>query len=99
MLLICHVFSIPTFDIINWCEHRWHYSFYIYVLTYGNKKFIFRSVDMCLRIVFVRSFFIFSLLKYCAQGTSRPTHYHVLLDEIGFSPDELQELVHSLSYV
>ncbi|KAF5197521.1 argonaute [Thalictrum thalictroides] len=32
-------------------------------------------------------------------GTSRPVHYHVLLDEIGFSPDELQELVHSLSYV
>ncbi|XP_057441491.1 protein argonaute 4-like [Lotus japonicus] len=32
-------------------------------------------------------------------GTSRPTHYHVLLDDIGFSPDELQELVHSLSYV
>jgi len=33
------------------------------------------------------------------QGTSRPTHYHVLLDEIGFKADELQELVHSLSYV
>ncbi|RHN51302.1 putative post-transcriptional gene silencing PAZ-Argonaute family protein [Medicago truncatula] len=32
-------------------------------------------------------------------GTTRPTHYHVLLDEIGFSPDELQEFVHSLSYV
>ncbi|KAL8514052.1 hypothetical protein ACS0TY_013239 [Phlomoides rotata] len=32
-------------------------------------------------------------------GTTRPTHYHVLLDDIGFSPDELQELVHSLSYV
>ncbi|KAI0520070.1 hypothetical protein KFK09_007535 [Dendrobium nobile] len=32
-------------------------------------------------------------------GTSRPTHYHVLLDENGFSPDDLQELVHSLSYV
>ncbi|KAL5988051.1 Protein argonaute 16 [Asimina triloba] len=32
-------------------------------------------------------------------GTSRPTHYHVLLDEIGFSPDDLQKLVHSLSYV
>ncbi|CAN8247031.1 unnamed protein product [Cochlearia groenlandica] len=32
-------------------------------------------------------------------GTSRPTHYHVLYDEIGFSADELQELVHSLSYV
>ncbi|XP_058745122.1 protein argonaute 4-like [Vicia villosa] len=32
-------------------------------------------------------------------GTSRPTHYHVLWDEIGFSTDDLQELVHSLSYV
>jgi eukaryotic translation initiation factor 2C len=32
-------------------------------------------------------------------GTTRPTHYHVLYDEIGFSADELQELVHSLSYV
>ncbi|KAF1891789.1 hypothetical protein Lal_00031598 [Lupinus albus] len=39
----------------------------------------------------------------CAQagmiGTTRPTHYHVLHDEIGFSADDLQELVHSLSYV
>ncbi|KAI7754377.1 hypothetical protein M8C21_025609, partial [Ambrosia artemisiifolia] len=32
-------------------------------------------------------------------GTTRPTHYHVLYDEIGFSADDLQELVHSLSYV
>ncbi|KAL8545005.1 hypothetical protein ACS0TY_005275 [Phlomoides rotata] len=32
-------------------------------------------------------------------GTTRPTHYHVLYDEIGFSPDDMQELVHSLSYV
>ncbi|WOG90709.1 hypothetical protein DCAR_0309953 [Daucus carota subsp. sativus] len=35
----------------------------------------------------------------CTQGTTRPTHYHVLLDQVGFSPDDLQELVHSLSYV
>nr|XP_043632802.1 protein argonaute 4A-like [Erigeron canadensis] len=39
----------------------------------------------------------------CAQngaiGTTRPTHYQVLLDQIGFSADQLQELVHSLSYV
>ncbi|XP_078437849.1 protein argonaute 4A-like isoform X2 [Wolffia australiana] len=32
-------------------------------------------------------------------GTTRPTHYHVLYDENGFSADDLQELVHSLSYV
>ncbi|KAH6770557.1 Argonaute family protein [Perilla frutescens var. hirtella] len=31
-------------------------------------------------------------------GTSRSTHYQVLLDEIGFSSDNLQELIHSLSY-
>ncbi|KAL6640107.1 hypothetical protein ACP70R_022417 [Stipagrostis hirtigluma subsp. patula] len=31
-------------------------------------------------------------------GTSRPTHYHVLYDEIGFCADDMQELVHSLSY-
>ncbi|KAK1664254.1 hypothetical protein QYE76_052413 [Lolium multiflorum] len=36
---------------------------------------------------------------YGTIGTTRPTHYQVLHDEIGFSPDELQELVHSLSYV
>ncbi|EYU42875.1 hypothetical protein ABFS82_13G013200 [Erythranthe guttata] len=39
----------------------------------------------------------------CSQagkiGTSRPAHYHVLLDEIGFSPDDMQNLIHSLSYV
>lgn len=33
------------------------------------------------------------------QGTTRPAHYQVLHDEIGFSPDALQELVHALSYV
>ncbi|CAI9114673.1 OLC1v1015447C1 [Oldenlandia corymbosa var. corymbosa] len=32
-------------------------------------------------------------------GTTRPTHYHVLYDELRCSADELQELVHSLSYV
>ncbi|XP_020203105.1 protein argonaute 16 isoform X2 [Cajanus cajan] len=32
-------------------------------------------------------------------GTSKPVHYHVLLDEIGFSADGLQDLIYSLSYV
>ncbi|PPS10060.1 hypothetical protein GOBAR_AA10587 [Gossypium barbadense] len=30
-------------------------------------------------------------------GTKRPTHYHVLLGQIGFSVDDLQELVHAIS--
>jgi hypothetical protein len=33
------------------------------------------------------------------QGTTRPTHYHILHDEIHFTADDLQDLVHSLSYV
>ncbi|KAL1221220.1 Protein argonaute 6 [Cardamine amara subsp. amara] len=32
-------------------------------------------------------------------GTSRPAHYHVLLDGIGFKPNDLQNLIHYLSYV
>ncbi|PPR97303.1 hypothetical protein GOBAR_AA23366 [Gossypium barbadense] len=32
-------------------------------------------------------------------GTTRQTHYHVLLDQAGFSADDLQEFVHSLSYM
>ncbi|KDO23468.1 hypothetical protein SPRG_21025 [Saprolegnia parasitica CBS 223.65] len=32
------------------------------------------------------------------QGTSRPAHYHVLLDEIGFTADELQLLTFRMCY-
>ena len=32
-------------------------------------------------------------------GTSRPAHYHVLYDEIGFSPDNIQELAYRLCYL
>ncbi|KAG8478883.1 hypothetical protein CXB51_028739 [Gossypium anomalum] len=32
-------------------------------------------------------------------GIMRQTHYHVLLDQAGFSADDLQEFVHSLSYM
>lgn len=32
------------------------------------------------------------------QGTSRPTHYHVLYDENNFTPDGLQELTYRMCY-
>ncbi|KAG0165351.1 Eukaryotic translation initiation factor 2C [Apophysomyces sp. BC1015] len=33
------------------------------------------------------------------QGTSRPTHYHVLKDDNGFTSDSLQELTYRLCYI
>ncbi|KAG9307330.1 hypothetical protein G9A89_017158 [Geosiphon pyriformis] len=33
------------------------------------------------------------------QGTSRPTHYHVVIDENKFSPDNLQSLTYNLCYL
>ncbi|KAI3925531.1 hypothetical protein MKW92_019628, partial [Papaver armeniacum] len=51
------------------------------------------------KIVHPRYYDFYMCAHNGAKGTSRPAHYNVLLDEIGFSPDELQKLVHSLSYV
>ncbi|KAF9023414.1 argonaute-like protein [Hymenopellis radicata] len=33
------------------------------------------------------------------KGTTRPTHYYVVHDEIGFKADELQTLTHQISYL
>ncbi|KAI4305738.1 hypothetical protein L6164_029086 [Bauhinia variegata] len=51
------------------------------------------------KIVHPRNYDFYMCAHAGMIGTSRPVHYHVLLDEIGFSPDDLQNLVHSLSYV
>ncbi|GMY09800.1 protein argonaute 16 [Fagus crenata] len=51
------------------------------------------------KIVHPRNYDFYMCAHAGMIGTSRPAHYHVLVDEIGFSPDELQNLIHSLSYV
>ncbi|KAH7846364.1 hypothetical protein Vadar_013047 [Vaccinium darrowii] len=50
-------------------------------------------------IVHPRNYDFYLCAQAGAIGTSRPAHYHVLIDEIGFPPDNLQNLIHSLSYV
>ncbi|PPS20547.1 hypothetical protein GOBAR_AA00010 [Gossypium barbadense] len=60
----------------------------------------------------IPSFFSIDLLTMCYMnndfylgthagmiGITRQTHYHVLLNQAGFSADDLQEFVHSLSYM
>ncbi|XVE72463.1 hypothetical protein DITRI_Ditri11bG0041100 [Diplodiscus trichospermus] len=51
------------------------------------------------KIVHPRNYDFYMCAHAGMIGTSRPAHYHVLLDEIGFSPNDLQNLIHSLSYV
>ncbi|XWS31011.1 hypothetical protein CRYUN_Cryun23aG0040600 [Craigia yunnanensis] len=51
------------------------------------------------KIVHPRNYDFYMCAHAGMIGTSRPAHYHVLLDEIGFPPNSLQNLIHSLSYV
>ncbi|GAV71984.1 PAZ domain-containing protein/Piwi domain-containing protein/DUF1785 domain-containing protein [Cephalotus follicularis] len=51
------------------------------------------------KIVHPRNYDFYMCAHAGMIGTSRPAHYHVLLDQIGFSPDDLQNLILSLSYV
>ncbi|GLJ29019.1 hypothetical protein SUGI_0572690 [Cryptomeria japonica] len=46
-----------------------------------------------------RNFDFFMCPQNGSIGVSRPTHYHVLLDENNFGVDNIQFLVHALSYV
>ncbi|KAM3369442.1 hypothetical protein ACQJBY_017370 [Aegilops geniculata] len=45
-----------------------------------------------------REFDFYLCSHWGTKGTSRPTHYHVLLDENRFQSDEVQQLIHNLCY-
>jgi eukaryotic translation initiation factor 2C len=45
-----------------------------------------------------REFDFYLCSHWGTKGTSRPTHYHVLLDENNFQSDELQQMIHNLCY-
>jgi len=77
------------------------FNFYFIITTFNVVLWVWicrRDVQFVVMFLSQLPWTCLIILKQI-QGTSRPTHYHVLLDEIGFSADDLQELVHSLSYV
>jgi eukaryotic translation initiation factor 2C len=45
-----------------------------------------------------REFDFYLCSHWGTKGTSRPTHYHVLLDENMFQSDEMQQLIYNLCY-
>lgn len=68
-------------------------------LIYLSSVFKFIWIFIKMTLASLKPAIFWQMFFFCWQGTSRPTHYHVLHDEIGFTADDLQELVHSLSYV
>ncbi|PPR96458.1 hypothetical protein GOBAR_AA24207 [Gossypium barbadense] len=53
-----------------------------------------KIVVIVVRKIIIPSFFSIDLLTMCYM-----THYHVLLDQDGFSADDLQKFIHFLSYM
>ncbi|AET00057.2 putative post-transcriptional gene silencing PAZ-Argonaute family protein [Medicago truncatula] len=105
------VLNVELSQIIEACkflDENWNPKFMVIVAqkNHHTKFFQPRSPDnvppgtvVDSKICHPRNYDFYMCAHAGMIGTSRPTHYHVLLDEIGFSPDDLQELVHSLSYV
>ncbi|KAF2302877.1 hypothetical protein GH714_010024 [Hevea brasiliensis] len=50
------------------------------------------------KIVHPFEFDFYLCSHYGSLGTSKPTHYHVLCDEHGFSSDQLQKLIYNMCY-
>lgn len=81
---ICH----PRNNDFYLCAHAGMIvSSYMHVFLYLETSYIPRNI------------WLLNCLITDVQGTTRPTHYHVLYDELGYGPDDFQEFVLSLSYV
>ena len=55
---------------------------------------------MLFKITYLSGFTVCNIVfSFVLQGTSRPTHYHVLYDDNGFDADSLQQLTYQLCHV
>ncbi|XAR55319.1 hypothetical protein NMG60_11035360 [Bertholletia excelsa] len=86
--------DVPKFTVI--VGQKRHYT---KLFQAGGQDNIPAGTVVDTKIVHPRNFDFYMCAHAGMIGTSRPTHYHVLIDEIGFCSDDLQNLIHSLSYV
>ncbi|KAG9157269.1 hypothetical protein Leryth_004931 [Lithospermum erythrorhizon] len=105
------VLNIELDQIIEACKHldeKWSPKFVVIIAQKNHHTKFFQAgspdnvppgtiIDS--KICHPKNNDFYLCAHFGAIGTSRPTHYHVLYDEVGVGADDLQELVHSLSYV
>ncbi|KAI0341734.1 argonaute-like protein [Trametopsis cervina] len=82
------------------CSKRHHIRFYPTEAEHATADGNLRPgtvVDRGVTAIYEHDFF---LQAHCGlKGTTRPTHYYVVQDEIGFTADLLQTLTNDLSYM
>ncbi|XP_060211479.1 protein argonaute 4A-like [Lycium barbarum] len=95
------------------CQHLEHsngwiprFTVIIALKNHHAKFFLYNSVDNVAPGTVVNNTIchptkndFFMCAHAVPAGIAQPRHYEVYRDEIGYSTDEMQELVHSLSYV
>jgi len=82
------------------CGKRHHTRFYPPVAADADQNGNPRSGSVVDRgVTSVYNFDFFLQAHGGLQGTTRPTHYYVVHDTIGFQADELQVLTNSVSYM
>ncbi|KAL8130712.1 hypothetical protein V2J09_019867 [Rumex salicifolius] len=86
--------ELPKFTVI--VAQKRHYTKFFQANTFENAP---PGTVVDTGIVHQQNYDFYLYAHGGTTGALRPAHYHVLLDEIGFSPDELQNFVYSLSYV
>lgn len=82
------------------CGKRHHTRFYPTESIYGDKNGNPKPGTVVDRGITAIYDFDFYLQAHAGiQGTTRPTHYYVLHDEIGFTADSLQKLTNDICYM